>query len=76
MNAAGVAVVVDGDVVAVVVGVEMLDRTYPGSVHFEGTGYLCPVDHPSAECSFSGPVVVTNFAVDGRMVSAAGTLLL
>lgn len=72
MNEAGAAV--GGDVVATVVEVVTLDRTYPENVRSEGTGYLCPIDHPFAVGSFSGFVDVTNFAVDGRMASVAGTL--
>lgn len=74
MNGADVAV--DGDVVAAVVKVVTLGRTYPGNARSEGTGCLCPADHPSAEDSFSGPVDVPDFAEDARMVSAAGMLLL
>lgn len=72
MNEAGAAV--GGDVVAIVVKVVTMDRTYPENVRSEGTGYLCPIDHPFAVGSFSGFVGVTNFAVDGRMASVAGTL--
>lgn len=72
MNEAGAAV--GGDVVATVVEVVTLDRTYPENVRSEGTEYPYPIGHPFAVGSFSGFVDVINFAVDGRMASVAATL--